>query len=320
MSFIRTILGDLPPAEMGPCYAHEHLIIDPSYATSVEPDFLLDEVDRCSVELKKCFDLGVRTMVDSMPMACGRNAAKLAEVSRRSGIQIVCPTGIHLRKYYPPGHWIERMDSASLANRFIREIDEGINDSDQQEPSAATPPGRAGVIKVASSLNRIGDEEKKVFEAAAEAHRATGAPILTHTEQGTAALEQVRFFAERGVGLNHVVLSHLDRKPDLAYQREVLSTGVNIEYDSAFRWKTPGENPTLRLLMALLAEFPDQIVLGMDAARRSYWESYGGKPGMTFLYAEWTQQMRAAGITQDAIDRMFVTTPAAAYSFSGGNS
>ena len=208
------------------------------------------------------------------------------------------------------------MDSAGLANRFIREIDEGVSDSDPQEASTATPPGRAGLIKVASGLNEISEDETKVFEAAALAHRATGAPILTHTEQGTAALEQVRFLAERGVNLRHVVLSHLDRKPDLGYQREVLSTGVNIEYDSAFRWKPPGENPTLRLLLALLEEFPDQIVLGMDAARRSYWQSYGGKPGMTFLYNDWVQQMRTAGVNQNSIDRIFVTTPAAAYSFS----
>ena len=58
---------------------------------------------------------------------------------------------------------------------------------------------RAGVIKVASGTHPLDDHETRVFTAAALAHRRTGAPILTHTEQGAGALEQVTFFQEHGV-------------------------------------------------------------------------------------------------------------------------
>ena len=37
MSFIRTVLGDIAPAQLGKCYAHEHVIIDKSYITRGDP-------------------------------------------------------------------------------------------------------------------------------------------------------------------------------------------------------------------------------------------------------------------------------------------
>jgi phosphotriesterase-related protein len=326
--FIRTVLGDIAPSELGVCYAHEHLIIDPSYTTEKTPDFLLDDVDRCVAELGEAFDAGVRAMVDSMPMACGRNVLKLAEVSRRSGIHVLCPTGLHLRKYYPSWHWCSKLGVDQLAELFVREIEEGIDANDGNGPRWETTSRRAGLIKIASGLGGIDEHERRVFQAAAAAHRQTGAPILTHTEQGTAGIEQVELLRDLGADLRHVILSHTDRKPDLVYHRELLSSGVRVEYDSAFRWKSGEPNHTLELLVALLGEYPDQIVLGMDAARRKYWKHYrdsvgvasteSGRPGMVFLVGEFAERMRAAGIDENLIRGVFVTTPADAYAFSRG--
>ncbi|MFA7235655.1 MAG: hypothetical protein WC058_02225 [Phycisphaeraceae bacterium] len=314
--FIRTVLGDIPLQQMGICYAHEHLIIDAGFTTHQTPDFLLDDAAKCAAELREAYAVGVRTMVDSMPMACGRNVLKLEEVSRLSGVQILCPTGIHLCKYYPPGHWSLRVDADTLAKLFIREITEGIDANDGNGPQWRATPHRAGLIKVAGGLNQLDAQQRKTFEAAAAAHRITGAPILTHTEQGTAAMAQIELLRSLGADLRHVVLSHLDRNPDVAYHRDVLQTGVRVEYDNAFRWKAPDDNPTLHLLITLLPQFPDQIMLGMDAARRSYWTSYGGSPGLTFLQTTWAAHMKQAGIDENIIHRVFVTTPADAYSFT----
>jgi predicted metal-dependent phosphotriesterase family hydrolase len=320
MSFVRTVLGDVDSSSIGPCYAHEHLIIDASYTTAISPSFLLDDVDRCAVELTACHAAGVRTMVDSMPMACGRNVTKLAEVARRSGMQIVCPTGLHLQKYYPPGHWSERLGAEVLASLFEHEIDRGIDANDANGPEQVPTSHRAGLIKIAAGLGRINEHERKVFEAASIAHRRTGAPILTHVEEGAGALEQAYLLQSLGVDLRHVALSHLDRNRDAGYHREVLSTGVRVEYDSMFRWKDEQPNPTVALIAALAPEYPDQILLGMDAARRSYWTQYGGSPGMTFLFTSGVDQLRAAGIDAELVHRMFHETPADTFSFKNPRS
>ena len=47
--------------------------------------------------------------------------------------------------------------------------------------------------------------------AAAEAHARTDAPILTHCEHGTGALEQVKLLTDLGCAPGHIALSHVDK-------------------------------------------------------------------------------------------------------------
>ncbi len=191
MSFVRTVLGDITPERLGVCYAHEHIIIDSSYPTQCCPDFCIDSVQNAADELTEFYHAGGRAMIDSMPCDSGRNVLKLAEISRRTCVHIVCPTGVHLQKYYPDGHWSSRMSVKALTDLFVADIEQGVDKNDYGGPVCERTQHRAGVIKVAGGLDRLSDHEKKILEAAAAAHRKTGAPILTHTEQGTAALEQV---------------------------------------------------------------------------------------------------------------------------------
>lgn len=311
MSFVRTILGDIPPEALGVCYAHEHVIIDPSFATEVDPSFLIDDVDRAIAELRECRAVGVRAMIDTMPGGAGRNANKLAAVSEASGIHIVCPTGMHLAKYYREDDPLLKLDMDALAEWFIGEIEVGVRECD----STADRPRRAGVIKIASGRNRLSEHETKVFAAAAIAHRATGCPIITHTEAGTAAHEQVDRLEAGGVDLSRVTLSHMDRLPDIELHRSLLKRGVNLEYDSCFRWKADGPNHSLNLLVALIDDFGGQLMLGMDAARRRYWRSYDGEPGLSFLYGAFVGRLRAEGFDASAIRSLFVDNPSRAYAF-----
>lgn len=315
MTFVRTVLGDVPSAELGFCYAHEHVVIDRSFTTAITPDFLLEDVDRAVTELQRFHADGGRAMIDSMPCDAGRNVLKLAAISRRSRVHLVCPTGLHLAKYYDPGHWGNSYDEGELGALFEADIRDGIDARDYNGPNVRRTAHRAGVIKVATDRSFTSREER-VFAAAASAHRATGCPILTHTEQGTLGLEQVERLRQFDVDLTHVCLSHTDRNPDLGYHRALLATGVRLEFDSAFRWKSAEGNPTRDLLLALLGDFPDQLMLGMDAARRSYWRSYEGHPGMSYLINDFVPQLRTAGVTDDALRKIFVTTPATTFSFA----
>jgi len=316
MAFLRTVLGDIDASYAGICYAHEHIIIDPSFTTYCNPDFLLDSVDRACIGVADFYAAGGRTLVDSMPCGGGRNATKLAEVCRRTGVNIVCPTGLHLAKYYAPGHWGGRLDAAQIAKLFIADIEEGIDSADYNGPEISRTPYKAGVIKVATGKDSPNDHERKVIEAAAMTQARTGAPILTHTEQGTGALEQVRLFQNLRATLDHVVISHTDRLPDRTYHKEILSSGVLLEYDSAFRWPPEAGNPTLDLIVAMLgAGFGSQIVLGMDAARRKYWKAYDGSPGLAFLLRDFVPRLKQAGLADKDVENIFVHNPARCYAF-----
>lgn len=310
MSFVRTILVDIPSESLGACYAHEHIIIDRCFATQAHPEILLDDVGKALDELAEIHKHGGRAMIDTMPGGCGRNALKLAEVSQRGGIHIVAPTGMHLAKYYPPDFPLLRASIDELTEYFVREIETGMDGTTH----------RAGVIKVAGGRDRLTDAQITAFSAAAIAGRTTGCPIITHTEQGTAAMQQIDVLARSGADLTHVVLSHTDRRADVDYHREILRSGVCVEFDGGVRSGQTGlDNPVVQLIPALLPDFPNQIMLGMDAARRKYWNSYGGGPGLAFLLTTFTQWLRDAGITQRQIDQLFIRNPARAFSFKTSN-
>ena len=291
MSFVRTVLGDIAPEEMGLTYSHEHIIIEESYPTEQNPLFLLNDVDKVSEELQRFYDLGGRTMVDTMPINCGRNVLKLAEVARRTGVQIIAPTGIHLEIYYPPNHWRYHYSEDQITRLIIDDIRWGVDRHDYGGPIVERTEYKAGIIKLATGDEPISPHQEKIFRAVVNAHRATGAPILTHTNYGRHALAQAQLFDRLGADLNHVVLSHVDRYQDVDYQREVLHTGVRVEYDSAFRWKKEETNWTYQFLQELLPEFPHQITMGMDAAKHSYWRSYGGEPGLDFLLTSFKEDL-----------------------------
>lgn len=314
MAYFRTVLGDLQAEEMGWCYAHEHIIIEKSFVTEAYPAFLLNDTTKVAEELIRFYQMGGRTVIDTMPADCGRNVLKLAEVSRQSQVHIVAPTGIHLPKYYPPHHWQFLYDVDQLASLFIADIEQGIDQYDYQGPLIRRTGHRAGLIKLATGDGPLTNHDEKIFSAAVYAQLETGVPILTHTNGGKLALEQVDLFSRLHAKLDHIVISHTDKKPDLALHRDLLSSGVFLEYDSAFRWKDGQPNHTFYLLKELLPEFHARIMLGMDMARNAYWRSYGGHPGLTWLI-ETIPVMLQTWDMEDFLEYIFFRNPAQAFSF-----
>jgi predicted metal-dependent phosphotriesterase family hydrolase len=315
VTFVRTVLGDIEPSSLGATYAHEHVIIDIGLLTERDPDWRLDSADDAVRELGPARALGLGTVVDALPCGLGRAPGKLAEVSRQSGVHVIASTGLHVADLYGPDHWSATATEDELARRFAADVDLGIDERDAGSP-AQRSPHRAGVIKVGGSRDMTTDRDRRVFRAAAGAQLATGCPILTHCSDGVGGLEQIRLLEEAGADLGHVVLSHTDKVVDRGYHRELLASGVSVEYDQGFRWKDGQANGTLTLLGWMLEDGRgDQVMLGLDAARRSYWSVLGGKPGWTFLLGAFSAAMARDGIDAAARRRMFFETPARVYAF-----
>ena len=316
MTFVRTVLGDIDPAALGVTYAHEHLVIDGGRPVLMQPDFDLGDVEAMTQEVAAAAALGLRSVVDAMPCDAGRSALKLADLSRRTGVNIVAPTGLHHDRYYGPAHWSHRVSVDELADLFVADIAEGIDANDYAGPIVHRTTIRAGVIKVAGSDGGLSPRDLRVFEAAAQAHRRTGAPILTHCEGGKGALEQVRALMDLGVAPGHIALSHVDKIVDRGYHRELLGSGAFGEYDGSFRW---GEQPngTLQLIAWAVEDgLDDRILLGMDAARRGYYRVHGGSPGLTWLLDGFSTVMAERGLGEDVRHRLFVDDPARAFAFA----
>jgi phosphotriesterase-related protein len=251
-----------------------------------------------------------------MPADCGRNPAKLAELSRRTGVRIVASTGLHHEKWYGPSHWSVRATEDELADLFVADVIDGIDERDYGGPIVRRTKIRAGLVKIAGSEGGPSIRDLPIFRAAAAAHARAGVPVHTHCEAGTGALEQIRVLTDAGVPAERISLSHVDKVVDRVYHRELLSTGASAVYDQAFRWGER-ENGTLALLEAAVADgHADRVMLGMDAARQGYYRAFGGAPGLPYLLTSFSDEMEARGIGPEIRHRFFVDNPARAFAFT----
>ena len=316
MTFIRTVLGDIDPADLGVTYAHEHLVIDGGRPVEMSADFLLADVDLLAAELRAGAAAGLGAAIDMMPADCGRNPVKLAELSRRTGVHIVAATGLHHERFYSPSHWSLRASEDELADLFVADLEEGIDERDYGGPIVHRTDVRAGIVKVAGSEGGPSERDRPIFQAAALAHKQTGTAIQTHCEAGTGAIDQLRLLADAGVAPARISLSHVDKVVDRGYHRELFASGAFAVYDQAFRWGD-GPNGTLQLLEWAAADgHLGQVMLGMDAARQGYYAAFGGSPGLPYLLREFSGAMEARGLDGAMRRRLFVDNPARAFAFT----
>ena len=222
---------------------------------------------------------------------------------------IVAATGLHTPKYYDAVPWTDTESPELLADRFIADIESGIDRHDYLGTTVDRTEHRAGVVKVAAPAEELTARDQRLFEAAAMTSSATGVPILTHTESGKGGLQQVEMLQRLGVSPERVALSHTDKVDEPAYHRELLSTGVFLCYDQALRWQ--GENHTARLIVSMVdAGFGKQLLLGTDGARRTLWSTLGGNPGLAWLHTGLVDRLRAEGVGSEQIDALFEANPA----------
>jgi predicted metal-dependent phosphotriesterase family hydrolase len=305
MSFIRTVHGDIDPADLGACYPHEHVLCAPLLHVT-DLDLTMDSEDAAIQELTWFREAGGRSLVEMTPADYGRNAAGLRRVSEKTGVHIVCVTGHHKESFSKA--WMQDRSIEELAGRFTHDVVEGVDGT----------PIRAGVIKAASSLNAITPNEEKVFRAAARAHRATGAPISTHTEAGTMGLEQVALLQSEGVTPGHIIIGHVDRRLDWEYHLQLARTGVYLSYDQISKEKYAPDSRRVEFVLRLVKEgHGKQILLGGDLARKSYWPSYktGGGPGLTYILWRFVPWLRSEGLTPSAVEGILIHNPARALTF-----
>ena len=277
---VRTVLGDISAADLGVCYAHEHLVIDGGIAKIINPEISLQDTEAAVAEVQACREVGARAMVDTMPADAGRNVARLVDISRGAGVHLLAVTGLHHARYYGERHWSELLEPAEMAELFIGDIEVGIDAHDLNGPVVRRTTHRAGLVKVAGSEGGPSGRDLRTFEAAAITVGRTGVPLMTHCEGGGGGVEQLEALAGLGVPLDRVILSHTDKVADPGYHRALLESGCSLVYDQGIR--TPAQTVDL-IGAALEGGWLDRILLGTDGARRSLWTALGGSPGLAAL-------------------------------------
>jgi 5-phospho-D-xylono-1,4-lactonase len=291
---VRTIRGDIAPADLGPCDAHEHLFL----VTPAQPGDEFADVAKAIEEARTLVAAGGRALVDWTPLGLGRDLDGLQAVSDATGLHVVAATGLHRDAHYGSDHPLRTEGEEALRDRFVADLE------------------RCGILKVGAGYHQVTPFEAKAFAAAAAAHERIGAPVCVHTEHGTMGLAIVERLRELGVPPASVVLAHLDRNPDPGEHAETAAAGAWLQLDGPGRTKYWPDS-TILALIAELAErgHAGRLLLGGDTGRRSMMRAYGGGPGLDYLFARFKPRLERE-LGRELSEQIFVTNPARAFGFA----
>ncbi|MBC7261446.1 MAG: phosphotriesterase [Chloroflexi bacterium] len=321
MPFIRTMLRDIAPGELGITSSHEHLVCRPPYwVEKGEDDLILDDPEKSLQDVLDFKAAGGTAIVDATCIDYGRDVPVVAEIARRSGIHIIVTAGLNkgfLWSAKMPGtqktfaEWIEGAKEEELTKLFISEVEVGIENTGY----------RAGQLKFGTGYNSISPLEEKVLRAVAQAHLATGAPLHAHTENGTMALEQAELLLQVGVDLTRVSFGHMDRNPDPYMYRKLAEKGAFLCFDGLGKVKYYPESTRIACILELVKRgYEDQILLGCDTARKSYFRSYGHGLGLDWMLRKWVprfiEEATEAGFDgRRLVDKFLIENPRRYLSF-----
>jgi predicted metal-dependent phosphotriesterase family hydrolase len=301
MSVIRSVLGDIKTTQLGLTLSHEHLLWSiPEPFKDEDPDLGFDDPEMAINELKLFQRVGGAAIVEMTTAEIGRKPEDLVNISRASDIHILAATGHHKDKFSRLP--LAELSVEAIMEKITREINVGIDGTDI----------KAGVIKAATSKDQATPSERKVIQAVGQAFKETGAPVSTHTEAGTFALEQIKLLMDAGVPPERMLIGHLDRGLPEQLYLAIARTGVYLGFDQIGKEKYWLDSERIRIIMTLvIAGYTNRILLSGDMARKSNWISYGPEcgPGLAYIPTRFQSKLIKAGIPKDLLHEVMLENP-----------
>lgn len=361
MKRITTVQGDIAPEKAGITSMHDHTFVDLSIAGQFMQnlfgnipesmlgfmpenyDFLKTGVYLMSSELQKVDDidylekeygyfkqLGGMTVVDPGPIGVRGSAEQLKLFAERSGLNLVCATGVYTATSRPQE--LLGKNEQELYSVMKKEVEEGI-DGTKVHP---------GIIKTAVATygpdGKILQPEIDGICAGARLAAETGMALYIHTDpqiREEDLLQIVDLVIEKyGVKPEKVQMCHLDnrlsfavnvkdymmnanvvRNINLETQKKLLDKGINIGLDtwgmsleSAYTFTTDDYDRMKALLLLADMGYDSQITLGNDFSSKLYGKTYGGS-GCTRFLAYGIRLLKEMG-KEELINKVLIENPA----------
>lgn len=309
---ISSVTGPVAAPDLGQVLVHEHVVCGAAGVTRSAAALaggVEALIDRGVAALQAAAAEGLATMVDATPFDLGRDVDLLAEVSRRSGVTILAATGHWLL----PSVFMANRSTSELADLFVADLTTGADGTTI----------RCGVIKVASE-EEITPFDRRVLEAAAIAHRATGAPIITHAAARNRIGEaQADAFDALGVPPDRVVIGHADDTYDLDYLTGLADRGYVIGMDRIPCGNLPeygGRTVEDRIGMIvdlvergygdrIVVSHDDPIWAGLLTAEDQVRHLDANPDGIAFIHRRVLPALRERGLDDAAIGKIMVDNP-----------
>lgn len=325
MKFVNCVSESKASNQLGRTLMHEHFLFgycgfqgDATLGGFNEEAY----TDACIQAVKDARAYGIETIVDATTNECGRNVRFLKKISDMTGMNIICSTGYYFQAESSYAYWNFRKGFADIEQEIyelmLTEVTKGIEGTDI----------KAGVIKLASSLNEITPMEEHFFKAAARVQRDTGVVIITHTQQGTMGPEQADLLIANGASPDKIAIGHMCGSTNIAYHEEVLKKGVYVNLDrfglQGELFHTPTDEQRMDVIKALVDKgYGDKILLGHDSVNVNLGRPIVMTPFMQealkdanirTIGAKVLPGLKKRGMSESAIEKLLTDNPRAIFS------
>ena len=301
---VETVGGRVPIDRLGIALMHEHVLVDFAGADLVSRDRYDADAVVATVlpHLEQVRALGCETLVECTPAYLGRDPGLLKRLSEGSGVHILTNTGYYGAandKHLPPHAFTET--ASQLAARWTREHERGID-------GTAVKPA---FMKIGVDGAPLSDVDRKLVEAAALTHRATGLAIASHTGSGAAAAEQLEILDRAGVPPDAFIWVHAQSESDAAFHARLARRGAWIEFDGV---SPAGVGRHVELVRRMKdAGILARVLVSHDAGWYHVGEPRGGefRPYNT-VFTSFVPALRAAGVSEAEVRQLLVANPRSA--------
>ena len=314
---------DIPTGDLGVTLMHEHVFVLSPEIMANYPEGWGDEDAREQAAVQKLNALkaiGVDTIVDPTVIGLGRYIPRIQRVAAQTDLHIVVATGVYTYNDVPmyfhftgPGTALNGPET--MTDLFVRDITQGIADTGV----------KAAILKCATDEPGVTPGVERVLRAVAQAHRATGVPITTHTHAHTRrGLDQQRIFTEEGVDLSRVVIGHSGDTTDLDYLEELIAAGSFLGMDRFGLDLVLSFDDRVDTVATMCERgHADKMVLSHDASCYIDWLPETtlavAAPNWHYLHIhrDVLPALRARGVTDDQITTMLVHNPRTIFTRQG---
>ena len=301
MATLITTLGPRTQDQLGLILPHEHIFVDlgPIEAESYRRAKAEDVIALMAPEIEKIKAQGVTALVECTPASVGRRADIDRAVSEATNLPVVVPTGIYHEPWVP--QWAHAADEDEIRDWMLGELTGEIEESGVQ----------AAWIKLSASDDGMTPTEEKILRAAAQAGRATGAVIGSHTIRGKVALHQLEVLEAAGYSASRFIWIHTQVEPDFALHLAAARRGAWIEYDFIGNQDAYNDDFFIERIHRLLdAGFGAQLLLSHDRGWFDPSKPGGGIPKpYTYLVEHFLPKLAASGVDEAAIHQLTHTNP-----------
>ena len=258
---LETVLGPVEGNKIKRALAHEHMFVD--FYGPNDPNYMNVDWDAvvgtCTNRALELVSQDVNLIIEWTNIGVGRNVLLLRNISKRTGLHIVSPTGIY-KSLIPPAYAGLSVDQ--IAQRFILDLTKGVDGTSI----------KSGFIKIATTETGPTKTDTMIHQAAAIAGRETGATIAMHCPHYLAAKLVIATLASEKFPLTRFVWGHA-QPSTLEQHKDIAARGATVQYDAIsanfdpfFKGPTDDVSMMDRVEGMVKAGFGNQVLVSADAS------------------------------------------------------